>query len=1534
MKNNNKVRIISFLVALLMIFQIIPLNISRADGPVDLLAEDLVKIVGTDGEPVPYWDDVSPDLISSIVIKVGDTELELKYSSERDEYYYENVPVGATIDVQVGFWLDRQEEVSFYADDYFAIALPTGIDYGPELSGSISDKGNDFANWEITSGSAIVKMTEGIEGLIDEIWGTFGFSGEFEAIGSGGGEDDYTEIEFGGKTIKIYRAEEVEEPDMSTLSKSAVYNPETNEIEWTINISPIGGKPSDYSGYKLIDTLSGNHNYVTGSFSLKNGDEAFSYSGDTELTITGGKKIEYTFPENSNINGPITVTYKTIPTDANIYNKSYSNKAQLFLREVEASNEASDTVSLSGLLSKNGAVEGTIDYTSGSAIVKWTVTLTLPKTDKAYTFNDAKIIDSLTGKHVFDTSKDVMLNSTVVDVGTAKGEYAIDGNTLTYTFPDGEPKTSTSNPITYVLTYYTTISDWDGALDSNSSINLGNNAKFTWGWDRGGEDKGTSEYGIPGVGVNISSSGGLINKSAVDSSKLSFNNGNDGHHYIQWKIVVNRNKVDMGSNVVIKDNLPAGLDLVADIEHPIVIAEVSSFDWEGTGNGLSYLNGNRGFELNLNTATGQASITDTYTITFWSKLNQTGIKEFYKNTNNKKDVSFINNVDLFRDETESASASATKTYTSQMLNKAHDSYDYSTRLTKWTITVNRNKLPMTNAVVSDKLPSGLVLFIDEEHPFSVSPNLDVVIDAENGEDEFTVTLPSPTSETYTITYWTYTTDAGLLSQNSKLKFVNNVTLKQNDYGDITDTSTLEINNKVITKGVVGAQVDDVVNWKVEINHAEVELVGAYVEDTLSDALSLVSESVKLFYAKVAADGTLTKDGEVTKGDGEDEFNFTINGQEFMLQLPDGPNAYILEFETVVTKTATLENTISLKGNSGKVTGSDTKTGVSVKEQYSSGGSGEYVLRVKKVDNNENPIAGVQFKLLTTKGEYYRAGSIGVAVTSTTDANGIAEFTGLPNWTFYVEEVEPPAGFLKAEVQGGVKPTKGESDIHITVINELALADIEITKVGHDGVTLSGGSFGLYKDNEEPYKTAIALDGKVTFEDVPLGSYTIKEITPPAGHNKTNEEITVTVGYNNDKTDTVVTYSYSKLVNEPNGTDIEFTKTDMEGNNISGGLFELRRDNEPFGEPVAANNGKVVFEGIGIGSYTIVEIEVPDGYLMPINSKIFDVEVEYNEEKAGLVYTLTPNGDNEGLYGENDSFKNALAEIDVVIYKLSDSANPENREPLSGGMFGLYDVEGNEVDRTTANTDGSIVFNDVPVGDYTIKEISAPSGYKLTTDVVDVFVYRTNKDTEVSVSYESMDSYYPDGEIEFPALVNERKPYEPGTADIIVEKVDEDGKALSGAVFTLYNSSGKALETAVSGKNGKATFTNIDPNRDYTIKETKAPEGFELSDEVIEMRTRDGGTHNFTMVNKAIEPEEPETPEEPTEPVEPGTPEEPKGPDTTEGNDDSLPGGAPDIPGTLPKTGFTSNEIAMILGIIGLTLGALIGMSTLKRKNRI
>ncbi len=1126
-----------------------------------------------------------------------------------------------------------------------------------------------------------------------------------------------------------------------------------------------------------------------------------------------------------------------------------------------------------------------------AAYVPWTIKVKLPA---GVTLQNAKIIDTLpANNHTFigTSTYPVQIKhpggtATVVEPGSDKGNYSISGQTLTYNFLTGHP-TAGASAATYELTYWTTISNWDITLDTNGAVTVKNGAMLEWdngsGSGVGGGSTGTAEFT-----KEVVAGGGLISKSAESGTSFAFDP--DGN-FIKWTVEVNRNKIPM-NGVTLKDTVTTndGHVLVISGDKPFkVFKNNESTAKELTGPGtiagygtldISVLAGGQasGFEFAL-----PESTSDTFVFEFYTKITQDGYDEMYING----EKTFKNEATLKDHRDFKAIVTATKKFDLQMLKKEAGTYNHATRTVTWTATINRNKLPMTDAFFTDLLPAGMVLLdsSDDLGEFRVKVNggaeqplTAAGIDFTQTTDGFKLDLPTPSFDSFVITYKTYLTDDALQESFTK-SFTNDATLKlAENEGGITAEATSTITNTVIKKDTdyKTTSKDDVMHWSIAINPGQAALNNAVVEDVLNAYLTLSSGSVKLYEGVVASNGTVTKGTEVTLTESSFEHGTNSEGKEFFkVHLPAEAKAYILEFATIImAENVSVNNKITLTGSDESPTGDSTKTGVNVSDIYSSGGSGAYALRVQKLDQDGNPLQDAKLVLLKPNGQVHKKGGSDYGVV--TNENGYATFTELPRWFFAAREVVIPDGYLLADDSGRVFPTRADelddAFVHITMRDELGLGDVSIYKIDAAGNPVPGGEFGLYTieshidEDGTPYHVynpiagPVAADasGIVKFENIPAGEYLIREDVAPDGYLKTHEMVEVTVAIAEDGKSVEVSYEsrhkhtvgenkYPALVNIPLAKIVIAKIDSVTGlpiKNSTGSEFELYYGDWDPEEDVYVEriylasaglnaDGFIVFEDLTIDyTYTLVEVSPPDGYAIENTGEYY---VSFNISDDGLQVGMDIVGleDNETTVytDENGITYPAIANeplMEVIVVKVDDNGEPIIKDQEEErGLFGLYTKEDVLVaGPVAADENGFIRFTGIQVGEYVIKEITAPEGYIQTEKVIEVYVGLSDDGKSVVVTYES-DNYYTDGEDIYFALRN--IPY----TSVKIAKIDGDGELITEStdgLFALYmlNPETDLYDIFIGdvelGADGFVVFEGLEPAQ-YKVIEKTAPAGY-------------------------------------------------------------------------------------------------------------
>ena len=145
---------------------------------------------------------------------------------------------------------------------------------------------------------------------------------------------------------------------------------------------------------------------------------------------------------------------------------------------------------------------------------------------------------------------------------------------------------------------------------------------------------------------------------------------------------------------------------------------------------------------------------------------------------------------------------------------------------------------------------------------------------------------------------------------------------------------------------------------------------------------------------------------------------------------------------------------------------------------------------------------------------------------------------------------------------------------------------------------------------------------------------------------------------------------------------------------------------------------------------------------------------------------------------------------------------------------------------TTDANGTCKFKALGYGQHKIREVSVPNEYTVNEGIVTFTVAKDNKITLDS-------NTAADNSMQFVVQPN-------GTASLIVEdtlapytlkvtKVNEKGKTLEGAEFTIYTDKDcqKELAKIVTDSNGVATTEPLTVEKKYYLKETKAPQGYRI-----------------------------------------------------------------------------------------------------------
>lgn len=188
-------------------------------------------------------------------------------------------------------------------------------------------------------------------------------------------------------------------------------------------------------------------------------------------------------------------------------------------------------------------------------------------------------------------------------------------------------------------------------------------------------------------------------------------------------------------------------------------------------------------------------------------------------------------------------------------------------------------------------------------------------------------------------------------------------------------------------------------------------------------------------------------------------------------------------------------------------------------------------------------------------------------------------------------------------------------------------------------------------------------------------------------------------------------------------------------------------------------------------------------------------------------------------------------ITVLLKKVDASGNA-----LAGAEFEVKynpsdEIEGIEQAKTwscVTDEEGYAYLNEtLTLGTLTIQEVKAPKGYQVSEEI---FVRKL-----------TAEGY------EYPTLQNEKLP----PYRLLIEKKDDFGNRLEGAVFTLYEDEACQVKVAegVTDQNGNLTFTDLEVCKHYYLKETKAPVGYYENETMYPIYTEESKDVHLEVLNE-------------------------------------------------------------------------------------
>lgn len=565
--------------------------------------------------------------------------------------------------------------------------------------------------------------------------------------------------------------------------------------------------------------------------------------------------------------------------------------------------------------------------------------------------------------------------------------------------------------------------------------------------------------------------------------------------------------------------------------------------------------------------------------------------------------------------------------------------------------------------------------------------------------------------------------------------------------------------------------------------------------------------------------------------------------------------------------------------------------------------------IKKDSDTANPLDGGKYTMYAGNDIVNFAGQVIVTKdtalqTVTTGEDGRADYSlDLPiSNSYYVAETQAPYGYIRNSSDiysfnfNYLSETTAKTSFSHEFDNDRTTAKIHIYKVDKEtgrpvpqgDATLEGAVYGLYtrddimhpdgatgvvfKSNDLVATMTTDANGNAEVNNLYLGNYYVKEITPPVGYLLDEEEHDLVCDYEGDLVKEVSrsTTSKEQVIKQPfqlikvsdNGDDTEapllakagftaYLKSALpvvDGNYDFASATPVVIGNNGETELFTDEKGHMVTCPIPYGTYVVIESTTPHNME---TVKPFEVTVTENHPTEPQVWRIFID-----------------REFSAKLRVIKKDADTKHTVLIPNTEFKIFNIDTNKyvtmittypskVEHTSFFTDGDgdlILPEALKIGNYRIEEVKAPFGYVLNENYVEVKI--------------DSDTFYEVDPDTYEAIITVEYEDAPAVGELVVEKKGEELDAFKGGLFadseekefvykegslagakfevyaaediytadmqtdengnrTRYYTEGDLVTTVVTGEDGKATVSDL-PLGKYRVVEVEAPYGYVLN----------------------------------------------------------------------------------------------------------
>lgn len=500
---------------------------------------------------------------------------------------------------------------------------------------------------------------------------------------------------------------------------------------------------------------------------------------------------------------------------------------------------------------------------------------------------------------------------------------------------------------------------------------------------------------------------------------------------------------------------------------------------------------------------------------------------------------------------------------------------------------------------------------------------------------------------------------------------------------------------------------------------------------------------------------------------------------------------------------------------------------------------------------ESGLGGAEFEVIAAEDIYtadgtLRASAGEVVADIITDKDGNASTEPLYLGKYIVREKTAPYGYVLNDEAKEVELTYAGQEVSITdAVNNTFNNDYQRVKISlakfmeHDELFDIGENdeykkvtFGLYAAEditaadgtiipEDGFITQVSLGENMTAdftEKLPFSRYYVQEIATDEHYMLNGEKYLVNFQYMGQEMSTV-NIDCGTFTNDIKRGSVSGKKVNENGDPLENALFGLFKSDETaftaenaYLTDESDEDGNFGFTDIPYGEYIVKEIAAPTGYIL-------------SDEQYPVV--IAENGDVVEITAENKAITVSISKEDLY------------GNELTGASMQLIDENSEIVDEWTSDGENHIITN-IPAGGYTLKEVAAPDGYVIATDIG----FTIDEYGNVTV----------DG-VEANAFDDDGNPIVTMIDDATLVKISKQdmttGTELAGATLQVIDKDGNIVEEWVSTTEPHYIEAKLIAGEKYTLREITAPDGYNTAEDIEFTVNADGSVTEVTMKDEAF-----------------------------------------------------------------------------------